>query len=179
MTAGEFHFRLINLQDNLMKLAFKLTADKEDAKDLVQDTYLKALIYCDKFVYESNFKAWTYTIMRNTFITNYRRSAFYNAYSNQTKANFGLDYAGTSDFFYHDSVYASKELEETIESLEDEFRLPFKMHHEGFKYKEIAESLDVRLSTVKSRIFYARKKLMKHLKEPNRMEPSNVKQCNY
>ena len=75
MTAIEFRYQLINLQDSLMKFAYSLTTDSYDAKDLVQETLLKALKHSDKYVVESNFKAWTFTIMKNTFINDYRRAA--------------------------------------------------------------------------------------------------------
>ena len=75
MTAVEFQYKLINLQDSLMRFAYSLTADKDDAKDLVQETYLKALTYCESFVHHDNLKAWAYTILKNTFINNYSRSA--------------------------------------------------------------------------------------------------------
>jgi len=52
-----------------------------------------------------------------------------------------------------------------VSKLEDEHRLPFQMHHTGFKYKEIAEKLNLSIGTVKSRIFFSRKKLMASLKE--------------
>ena len=163
MTAIEFRYRLINLQENLMRFAYRLTSDKDDAKDLVQDTFLRALKYSDKFVLESNFKAWAFTIMKNTFINNYRRSIRYNICSDQTNEGFYLNYIPASGAYNPDSVYASKEIEKSIEILDDNFRLPFKMHHEGFKYKEIAETLDLNLGTVKSRIYFARKKLMEQV----------------
>lgn len=165
MTAIEFQYKLINLQDNLMRYSYSLTADKDDAKDLLQDTLLKALAHYDKFVYESSFKAWLYTIMKNTFINNYRRLIRQNTYSDQTKERFYLNYTHASGSNDPDPVYAIKELEKIIETLDDNFRLPFKMHYEGFKYKEIAETLDLNLGTIKSRIFFARKKLMKQLNE--------------
>jgi RNA polymerase sigma-70 factor (ECF subfamily) len=163
MTAKEFQYKLINLRENLMRFAYSLTADKDDAKDLVQETFLKALKYCDKFVHEANLKAWTYTIMKNTFINDYRRVKRYNIYNNQTKEGFYLNYIHASNADVPDSVYTSKELEKIIEALDEDYKLPFKMHNEGFKYKEIAETLDLNLGTVKSRIFFARKNLMKQL----------------
>jgi RNA polymerase sigma-70 factor (ECF subfamily) len=146
-----------------MRYAYSLTTDKDNAKDLVQETFLKALKYCDKFIHETNFKAWTYTIMKNTFINNYRRSARYSTISDQTKDGFYLNYSHSSGSDTPDRVYASKEIEKIIEALDDNFKLPFKMHHEGFKYREIAEKLDLNLGTIKSRIFFARKKLIKQL----------------
>jgi RNA polymerase sigma-70 factor (ECF subfamily) len=157
MTAIEFHYNLISLEGNLKRFAFKLTADKEDAKDLVQDTFLKALKYYSKFVYESNFAAWTYTIMKNTFINNYRRSIKMSTINCQINADFLMSCA-TSPYL-SDSGYALKEVEKTLESLNKDYKVPFKMHYKGFQYKEIAERLDVPLSTVKSRIFMARQLL--------------------
>lgn len=74
MTAIEFNHRLISLHDNLSYFANTLTNDREEAKDLIQDTCLKALTHKDKFADDTNLKAWTYTIMKNTFINNYRRN---------------------------------------------------------------------------------------------------------
>ena len=73
MTTSEFQHKLIHLQKHLIMFAFSLTSDEENARDLLQETNLKALNYCDRFVCETNFKAWTFTIMKNTFINNYRR----------------------------------------------------------------------------------------------------------
>jgi RNA polymerase sigma-70 factor (ECF subfamily) len=85
MTTIEFQGELISLQDSLMRFAYSLTADKDDAKDLVQETYLKALKNSDKFIFESNIKAWTYTILKNTFINKYRSSASQKTDNDQTK----------------------------------------------------------------------------------------------
>ena len=163
MTAIEFQYKLINLEESLMRFAIGLTNHEDDAKDLVQDTFLKALKFCDKFVHESNFKAWTFTIMKNTFINNYRRVKRNKDYNNQMKGGFYLNYPHASGSDHPDYVITSKEFEKTIDSLENNFKLPFKMHHEGFKYKEIAKILDLNIGTVKSRIFFARKELIKQL----------------
>jgi len=148
-----------------MSYAYSLTANRDDAEDLVQETLLKALKYSDKFIYESSLKAWTYTIMKNTFINDYRRMLRQNSICNQKEQESFLNYIHASDSDKPDSVYASKELEKTIRKLDSKVKLPFKMHHEGFKYNEIAKTLDINLGTVKSRIFFARKKLMEQLTE--------------
>ncbi|TFH34080.1 MAG: RNA polymerase sigma factor, partial [Bacteroidia bacterium] len=73
MTIVEFSNSLVSLEANMMKFALSLTADRTRAEDLVQDTYMKAITYKDKFVDYTNLKAWVFTIMKNTFINNYRR----------------------------------------------------------------------------------------------------------
>ncbi|MEL6251382.1 MAG: sigma factor, partial [Bacteroidota bacterium] len=73
MTAIEFNTAVVNLHPSLKPIAFKLTRDLEEANDLIQDTLVKALSNRDKFRDGTNLKAWLYTIMKNTFITNYHR----------------------------------------------------------------------------------------------------------
>ena len=165
MTAIEFQFKLVSLEDKLLRFAYSLTADKDDAKDLLQETFLKALKYCDKYVLESNFKAWTYTIMKNTFINNYRRAERHITYSDHSKEGYCLNYKHASEADSPESIIFSKELENIIEALDDDSKMPFMMHHNGYKYIEIAEKLNVNLGTVKSRIFFTRKKLKKQLNE--------------
>jgi RNA polymerase sigma factor (sigma-70 family) len=165
MGTMEFNNQLASLQDNLTYFAQSLTQNSEDAKDLVQETYLKALTYRDKFEANTNLKAWTYTIMKNTFINNYRRNVKMSTMVDNTADLFFLNSGSTSEQATPDSVYSHKEITKVVNNLEDEHRVPFQMHHEGFKYKEIAEHLDLSIGTVKSRIFFSRKKLMKALKE--------------
>jgi len=158
MTAVEFQYKLINLQDNLMRFAYSLTADKDDAKDLVQETYLKALTNRDKFADETNMKAWTFTIMKNTFINNYRKAnkkdTTINSSDNQLLLNSKPENNGP------ESQYSHNEINKQIEELSDNFRIPFQMHTSGYKYKEIAKKLNLNIGTVKSRIFLSRKQLM-------------------
>jgi RNA polymerase sigma-70 factor (ECF subfamily) len=165
MGTMEFNNQLASLQDNLTYFAQSLTQNSEDAKDLVQETYLKALTYRDKFEANTNLKAWTYTIMKNTFINNYRRNVKMSTMVDNTADLFFLNSGNSSEQATPDSEYSHKEITKVVNNLEDEHRVPFQMHHEGFKYKEIAEHLDLSIGTVKSRIFFSRKKLMKALKE--------------
>lgn len=165
MTALEFNYEITGMQKNLEYFAYSLTSDKEDANDLLQETYLKALTYRDKFVKQDNLKAWMYTIMRNTFINNYRRAAKANTIIDNTAELYFLNTAKESGFADPISSYNSKEIESAIASLEDAYKIPFTMHIKGFKYKEIAEKLDLSIGTVKSRIFFTRKQLMEKLKD--------------
>lgn len=163
MTAIEFQHKLVSLEKSLERFAYSLTLNKEDAKDLLQETFLKALTYKDKFVQNDNFKAWTYTIMKNTFINNYRRNIRQNTHRDNTKEGYFLNHPMAVGFDDPDSAFSTKELSLNVEKLDDDFRKPFKMHHEGYKYKEIADELNLNIGTVKSRIFFSRKKLMEQL----------------
>lgn len=163
MTVIEFQSQLINLKEILLRFAFSLTADKDDAKDLLQETFFKALKYSDQYSEESNFKAWTSTIMKNTFINNYRLSIRQNQYRDQTKESSIINQTKTYSGDDPDSLYSVLELNQNIEKLEDRYRIPFKMHITGYKYKEIADELNLNVGTVKSRIFMSRKKLKKIL----------------
>ena len=75
MTQIQFQHSLTGLQSKLYYFALSLTSNSDRAQDLVQETYLKALIYRDKFSTNTNLMAWVYTIMKNTFINDYRRNA--------------------------------------------------------------------------------------------------------
>src|SRR3546814_15552699 len=73
MTKTEFNTMVLHQTGSLRMYALNFTRDSEDAIDLVQDTLLKAITYYDKFKEGTNLKGWLYTIMKNTFINNYRR----------------------------------------------------------------------------------------------------------
>jgi len=165
MTAMEFNNELINMEDSLERFALSLTSNREEAKDLLQETYLKALTYRDKFQEFTNLKAWAYTIMKNTFINNYRKAVRENTTVDGTKDLYYLNNSKESYLINPDSEFSYKEINKAIEALDNDFKVPFRMHTEGFKYKEIAEKLDLKIGTVKSRIFFTRKKLMESLKD--------------
>jgi len=165
MATMEFDQQLTSLQDNLKYFATTLTQNEEEAKDLVQETYLKALTYRDKFEANTNLKAWTYTIMKNTFINNYRRNSKVSMIVDNTADLFFINSNNLSEEANPESTLSHKEVNRVVNGLQDEHRVPFQMHFQGFKYKEIAEHLSLSIGTVKSRIFFARKKLQKLYKE--------------
>ena len=167
MTAIEFNYQLTSLQGNLERFAYSLTSDFEDARDLLQETFLKAISYRDKFADNTNLKAWTFTIMKNTFINNYRRASKANTTFDNTENLYYLNLNQESGLENPDEFMSAKEIRLNIDLLEDEFKIPFLMHLKGFKYKEIAEKLNLKIGTVKSRIFFTRKKLMESLKGYN------------
>lgn len=165
MTAVEFNYQLTNLSGNLERFALSLTSNSEDAKDLLQETFAKAITYRDKFEDNTNLKAWTFTIMKNTFINNYRRNVKANTTFDNTDDLYYLNLNSEATHETPDSQFSVKEIQRSINELSDEFRLPFVMHTQGYKYKEIAEKLNLKIGTVKSRIFFTRKKLMEKLKD--------------
>ena len=163
MTTMDFNNKIISMEDRLERFALSLTANREAAKDLLQETYMKALSSKDKFIEFTNFEAWAYTIMKNTFINNYRKAVRQNTIVDTTKDLYYLNNSKESNFTKPDSTMQQKEINKHINNLQDELKVPFLMHTEGYKYKEIAEKLDLKIGTVKSRIFFTRKKLMESL----------------
>jgi len=165
MTTFEFNTSLVGMKSNLQRFAMSLTSDRDTALDLVQDTYLKAITYKDKFADFTNLKAWVFTIMKNTFINNYRRNIKENTIIDGTQDLYYINQPYDKGFISPESRYSEGEIEKAINSLDDEFRIPFQMHLDGYKYKEIADELGLKIGTVKSRIFFTRQKLMAILKD--------------
>ena len=143
----------------MLNFAYMLTSNRDDAYDLLQDTTLKALDNEDKFTEGTNFKGWVFTIMRNIFINNYRRGARQATVVDTTENLYLLNIAQDSGMETPDGSYSVSEISDSINDLPEEFRIPFSMHVAGYKYNEIAEHMQLPLGTVKSRIFFARKKL--------------------
>lgn len=165
MKALNFKDRLLKLQDNMMNFAFILTSDKEEAKDLLQDTTLKVLDNEDKYIDNVNFKGWVFTIMRNIFINNYRRVVRSQTIVDKTEDLYHLNLPQESGFSSPEGSFNEKEISRVINHFSDEYRIPFTMHVAGFKYNEIADQMHLPLGTVKSRIFFARQKLQGILRD--------------
>lgn len=159
MATAKFQENLMNLQSNLLNFAYMLTSNRDDAYDLLQDTTLKALDNEEKFAENSNFKGWVFTIMRNIFINNYRRSARAATVVDTTDNLYHLNLSQDSGLEAPECSLSAGEITAAINSFSDEYRIPFSMHVQGYKYNEIAEKMNLPLGTVKSRIFFARKKL--------------------
>ena len=159
MSTIEFNEALIDIENNLKSFALGFTRNVEDAKDLTQETMLKAMTYKNHYTPQTNFKAWVFTIMRNLFINQYRRKAKSGTIFDNSKELYLITNSpGNSDSQV--SQISAKHIEEKISGLSKEYKYPFEMHFKGFKYKEIAEKLEIPIGTVKSRIFIARKKLI-------------------
>ena len=159
--------QLKKVNNTLRAFSLKLTGDTADAEDLYQDTAMRIIANADKYQLGTNFKAWAVTIMRNVFINNYRKKVRRGVILDQTSNNYYINSGHTVIRNDGEGNVAYRELLKMVNRLGEEFRVPFWMAYQGYKYDEIADRLDVPLGTVKSRIFFARKKLQKMYKVAN------------
>lgn len=165
MGTSKFQSNLMNLQSNMLNFAYMLTSNRDDAYDLLQDTTLQVLDNESKYAENTNFKGWVFTIMRNIFIKNYRRTARAATMIDTTDNLYHINLSQDSGIESPEDSYGASEIGAAIESFADEFRIPFSMHVAGYKYNEIAEQMNLPLGTVKSRIFFARQRLQRALKD--------------
>lgn len=166
----EFEREAVPHMDSLYNYALKMTGDSDDASDLIQETYLKAFRFWDKFEKGTNCKAWLFRIMKNTYINTYRK---------ETKEPDKVDYEDIENFYENikpsstDSAHLEKdiydnllddELSGAIASLPEDFRtVVILCDIEGYTYDEIAEFIDCPVGTVRSRLHRARKMLFTKL----------------
>ncbi|HSL73787.1 MAG TPA: sigma-70 family RNA polymerase sigma factor [Ilumatobacteraceae bacterium] len=154
--------------------ALRMTRNRADAEDLVQETYLKGFRSYHSFTEGTNLRAWLFRIMTNTFINSYR--------SKQRRPD-ETDLGDIEDLYLYKNLGAVQhsaagrsaeetlmemlpddEVKQALEDLPDNFRLPVILADvEGFSYKEIAEMLDIPIGTVMSRLHRGRKAMQKTL----------------
>lgn len=165
MNALQFKKNLLSLQEYMMNFALMLTANRDDAQDLLQDTTLKVLDNQEKYVDNVNFKGWVMTVMRNIFINNYHKIVRTQTVVDQNVDLYNLDIINDESFESPEGLCRIQEISTAIEHLNDDLKMPFSMFLSGYKYNEIAERLKLPLGTVKSRIFFARQELQQSLKD--------------
>ena len=139
------------------------TRDDEDANDLVQDTMLKAVTYHGKFREGTNLKGWLYTIMKNTFINNYRRFVKTSGLVSQSDEISNAHLAHSATHNAGEGKFVMADIKEAMAGLSEEYYVPFSMYFEGYKYHEISEHLQIPIGTVKTRIHVARRTMKKAL----------------
>ena len=162
----EFEEEALPHMNALYNYALKMTGDPDQADDIVQETYLKAFRFFDKFEKGTNCKAWLFRILKNSFINDYRK---------QVKEPDKLDYEDIENFY--ENIKASDvrsdhlardvfgrllddEITEAISSLPEDFRTVIILSDiEGFTYEEISDFVDCPIGTVRSRLHRARKML--------------------
>lgn len=169
----KFELSALEYIDTLFNVAIRMTGNKEDAEDLVQETYLKMHRFSHTFIEGSNLKAWLFKIMRNTFINLFRK---------KIREPKEIHYDELEDFYLFNRIIAdkrdNKHRESTLnidELLEDEVKdalenLPLVFREvvlyseiEGLSYEEISDVIGCPTGTVKSRLFRARRLLQKSL----------------
>ena len=143
MGTQEFQNKLMSLQSNLLNFAYMLTSNRDNAYDLLQDTTLKALDNESKYVDNTNFKGWVFTIMRNIFINNYRRVARSATVIDRTEDLYHLNLSQDSGLETPEGSFGANEITDAINAFPDEYRIPFSMHVAGYKYNEIAEKMNL------------------------------------
>jgi RNA polymerase sigma factor (sigma-70 family) len=163
MTALELTHKIAGLRGTLQTFTRRFTQNREESHDLVQDTMLKALLYRDKFREDTNLKGWLFTIMRNTFINNYRKHQRSRTSNDTTKDLYFLNIEEEHTFNRPQESMEFKEIWRNMNEIKEELLIPFKMHTSGYKYDEIASHLKIPIGTVKNRIFHARKEIQKRL----------------
>jgi RNA polymerase sigma-70 factor (ECF subfamily) len=154
----------------MFNFAVRLTKDREDAADLVQEAFLKAFRFFDSFESGTNVKAWLFRILKNTYINMYRRTSrspetveydvveeFYETVRDST-----VDMPSTAEQVVTNAL--DDQVAAAIDALPEEFRTVLILCDiEEFTYEEIAEFLDCPIGTVRSRLHRARKILAGHL----------------
>ena len=173
MSIDSFEADALSFIDALYRTGLRMTRSEADAEDLVQETYIRAFRFKDQFTPGTNLKAWLFRILTNTFINQYRRKA---ARPQSTE----LDDVDESILYRHMRNVApasespdpetiivdntvSSEVKAALEELPEKFRTTVLLDVEGFSYKEIAETLDIPIGTVMSRLHRGRKFLQKRL----------------
>ena len=160
MTTLQFNTQLEIIESLLFGFAMRLTRNKENAKDLMQETLMRCYDKRDRFKLGTNFKSWATTVMYNSYINHYRKRKTRNKVLKPVEDfNYVVENKCTDG--NAESLIMMKELNSLVNDLSDDYQIPFKMYVKGFHYDEIAEELNLPMGTVKSRIFYARKKLQK------------------
>jgi RNA polymerase sigma factor (sigma-70 family) len=167
-----FNKELMPQINALYNFAYHLTYNEDDANDLVQETYLKAFRFIDKYIAGTNAKAWLFKILKNAFINQYRK---------KSKRPQNVDYEEI--VAYHDSEDSSyteytdlrqeifegmmgDEVTIAINSLPIDFRTVILLCDiEDFTYEEIAKIINIPIGTVRSRLHRARNMLKEKLKE--------------
>jgi RNA polymerase sigma-70 factor (ECF subfamily) len=166
-TSGTLPYR-----DQLFKSALRMTRSVEDAEDLIQETYLKAFKYYKRFAEGTNFKAWLFKIMKNTFINSYRKKKLQPPKVDFDDVQEGLeetllDAAQISMVDPETGVIATEmdhDVRSTLLALPHDYKMVVLLADlEGFSYKEIADILEVPVGTVMSRLYRGRRMLERTL----------------
>ncbi len=162
MNKVKFKHKYLENRTAFVRFAKKLARNKYDAEDLVQESLLKAFKAKNNFKLGSSFKSWVFTIIKNTFITKYnrrRKQKLITKPVEEIPTRFAVSKIKNRGL----SNLRIDEIKSNIFEFSYKVRLPFLMYLEGYQYKEIADTLDIPIGTVKSRINYCRSKLQQKI----------------
>ena len=159
MSTNDFYTQVDAISSPLHNFALSLTRNMDESKDLFQETIYKALKNKDKFKIGTNFKAWALTLMRNTFINDYRRKKRSKVKSVADDSIEMLTNTVSVASNEGESNLVMQELMNMLDELDEKLRQPFWMNYLGMSYQEVADALETPLGTIKSRIFFARKEM--------------------
>ena len=162
--------------DALYGAALRLTRNRQDAEDLLQETYLKAFAHYDSFTEGTNLKAWLFRILKNAFINGYRHRkvepaelAYGGGAASEDALESALGKRGAPDESPEDALLAGAldgSVADAIRELPDEFRMVVELADlQDFSYKDVAEILEIPLGTVMSRLYRGRRLLEDSLRE--------------
>lgn len=154
MEAMNSDIYLKDFRKELIKYTYSLNLDNE-GQTLVQETFMKAIVTRQKHKIEGYLGIWTNTLQRKAFINNYNRIVMKDR-ANDSDANIFMMHTESDE----DQEFVFNKIVGNIERLDTRLREPFKMYAEGYKYKEIADAVKLKIETVKKRIFVARTQLM-------------------
>ncbi len=159
-----FSNEICDHKSSLQNFAMKFTKNIEDADDLVQDTLLKAIRYAGMYQEGTNLRGWLFTIMRNTFINNFRKQAKKNALIETSEDLSSFQLRSSAEGNQGENKFMMEDIQRAMARLQPEHATPFVKYFEGYKYHEIAEELNIPIGTVKTRIHIARQVLKDNLK---------------
>ena len=158
--------------DSMYSFAYRLTFDEDDAKDLVQDTYMKAFRFINSFERGTNAKAWLFRILKNSFINEFRKKSKQPAKVdyNEVEQYYNSDDAGesiTTDLRVETVQHMiGDEVSGALNTIPVDFRTVIILSDlEGFTYEEMSKILDIPIGTVRSRLHRARNMLKDKLAE--------------
>lgn len=168
-----FEAEAIPHMDALLRTALRMTKNENDAQDLVQEAFVKAYRFWDKFEPGSNCRAWLFKIMTNIFINEYRSKTRSPVTVNVDEIDdnflYGQLASGDGAASPEEQLFSKifdHDIRKAIERLPDDFRVVVVLAFlEDFSYQEIADIADLQLGTVKSRLHRGRKLLQKELFE--------------
>ncbi len=173
LVGNEFQALAFEHVDSLYNTAVRMTKNALDAEDLLQDVYLRAFRFFHRFERGTNFKAWIFKILTNTYINQYRKKINKPYHVDLEKIKYNYDdkeataqtSAQESERLDYETLF-DDEIKSALQQIPDEFRVVVLLADvESFSYKEVAKIIGCPIGTVMSRLSRGRKQLQNYLRE--------------